>query len=60
MDEATRIVKIIEQELTRWNNAQLHEALNFCEQMVEDTGNEWWRELCQMVQLEIIDRGGRR
>ena len=60
MDETERIIKIIERELTRWNNAQLHAALDFCEQMVEDTGNEWWRELCQMVELEIIDRGGRR
>ena len=60
MDEAEKIIKIIEQELTRWNNAQLHVALEFCEQMAEDTGNEWWKELCQMVELEIIDRGGRR
>lgn len=60
MDETEKIIKIIEQELTRWNNAQLHVALEFCEQMVEDTGNEWWKELYQMVELEIIDRGGRR
>ena len=60
MDETEKIRKIIEQELARWNNAQLHEALEFCWQMVEDTGNEWWKELYQMVELEIIDRGGRR
>ena len=60
MDETEKIRKIIEAELTRWNNAALHAALEFCEQMVEDTGNEWWRQLYQMVELEIIDRGGRR
>ena len=60
MDEAEKIVKIIEEELTRWNNAQLHEALDYCERRCEESHNVFWGQLRQMVELEIMDRGGRR
>lgn len=60
MDEATKIVKIIEEEFTHWNNAQLHEALDYCERRYEETHNVFWGQLRQMVELEIMDRGGRR
>ena len=60
MDEAEKIVKIIEEELHRWNNAQLHEALSYCERRYEESHNVFWGQLRQMLELEIIDRGGRR
>lgn len=60
MDETEKIKEILEAELHRWNNAQLHDALDFCGRMVDDTKNVWWEQLYQMVEMEIIDRGGRR
>ena len=60
MDETQKVKEILKQELKRWNNAQLHDAFEYCDKMSKDTGNEWWKELCQMVEFEIIDRGGRR
>ena len=60
MDETTRIVKIIEEELMRWNNVQLHEALDYCERRYDETHNVFWGQLRQMVELEIMERGGRR
>ena len=60
MDEVQKIKEIFKRELKRWNNAQLHDAFDHCEKMSNETGNEDWNELMEIVRQEITDRGGRR
>ena len=60
MDETQKVKEILKQELNRWNNAQLHDAFEYCDKMSKDTGNVWWMELTETVRQEITERGGRR
>lgn len=55
-----QIKELIKTELKKWNNAQLHYALEFCIERSTETGNEWWFDLTETVRAEITDRGGRR
>lgn len=59
MDETQKVKEILKQELKKWNNAQLHDAFEYCDKMSKDTGNVWWMELTETVRREITDRGGR-
>lgn len=54
-----QIRELIKTELKKWNNAQLHTALDFCIRKSAETQNEWWFDLTKTVQAEITDRGGR-
>ena len=60
MDETERIKEILKEELARWNNAQLHTALQFCQEKANETANVYWMELERTIRDEIINRGGRR
>lgn len=54
-----QIKELIKTELKTWNNAQLHDALDFCIRKSAETQNEWWFDLTKIVRAEITDRGGR-
>ena len=54
-----QIKDLIKTELKTWNNAQLHDALEFCIEKSTETENEWWFDLTETVRAEIMDRGGR-
>ena len=60
MEETEKIKEILTQELKKWNNAQLHDAYEYCDKMANDTENKWWAELLETVRQEITERGGRR
>lgn len=60
MDETQKVKEIFKEQLKRWNNALLHEVFDHCEKMYNETGNEDWNELTEIVRQEITDRGGRR
>ncbi len=54
-----QVRELIKTELKKWNNAQLHTALDFCIRKSSETQNEWWFDLTKTVRDEITDRGGR-
>jgi hypothetical protein len=60
MDEVQKIKEIFKEQLKRWNSTLLHEVFDHCEKMYNETGNEDWKELTEIVRQEITDRGGRR
>ena len=60
MDEVQKIKEIFKGQLKRWNNTLLHDVFDYCEKMANETGNEDWNELTEIVRQEIRERGGRR
>ena len=58
MDEIQKIKEIFKEQLKRWNNTLLHDGLEYCEKMYNETGNEDWNELTEIIWQEITERGG--
>ena len=58
MDEVQKIKEIFKEQLKRWNNTLLHDVFEHCEKMYNETGNEDWNELTEIVRQEITERGG--